>query len=55
MKRKIELICLKDKCDPCFYKRCRKDGEPFYNCVKPYITSNPPCEWVICREGKCAS
>ena len=52
---KIELVCLKDKCDQCPYKRKRHDGKPFYRCVKPYTTKHPPCEWVIYREGKCAS
>lgn len=52
---KIELVCLKDKCDQCPYKRKRHDGKPFYRCVKPYTTKHPPCEWVICREWKCES
>lgn len=63
---KIELVCLKDKCDQCPYKRKRHDGKQFYRCVKPYTTKHPPCElvyttkhppceWVICREWKCAS
>ena len=43
-----ELICLKDKCDPCPFKRKREDGK-FYDCIKPYTTKHPPCEWVIYR------
>jgi hypothetical protein len=47
---KIELVCLKDKQDSCPYKRKRKGGKPFYNCMKPYLTKHPPCEWVIYHE-----
>lgn len=47
---KVELECLKDKCEACFYRRKRKDGKPFYNCVKPDTPKHPPCEWVIYEE-----
>lgn len=42
----VELICLKGKSDPCPFKRKLEKGT-FYNCIKPYTTKYPPCEWVV--------